>query len=88
MSNGGAGGVVTAEDHGRRGSHHSEERRVLGALFRRHSVSSPRAVELQGGLVYFLYASNERAGGSPFPPSPLDRFKHCEAELQPAQAPA
>lgn len=30
-------GVVTAEDHGRRGSHHGEESRVLGALFRRHS---------------------------------------------------
>lgn len=30
-------GVVTAEDHGRSGSHHSEERRVLGALLRRHS---------------------------------------------------
>lgn len=28
--------VVTAEDHGRRGSHHSEERRVLGALLRGH----------------------------------------------------
>lgn len=30
-------GVVTAEDHGRRGTHHGEERRVLGALLRRHS---------------------------------------------------
>lgn len=32
--------LVTAEDHGRGGSHHGEERRVLGALVRRHSCTS------------------------------------------------
>lgn len=31
--------LVTAEDHGRGGSHHGEERRVLGALVRRHSCT-------------------------------------------------
>lgn len=46
-------GVVTAEDHGRRGSHHSEERRVLGALLGRHSRSFLWAIQLQGGLSSF-----------------------------------
>lgn len=52
MSNEGAG-VVTAEDHGRRGSHHSEERRVLGAVLRRHSCTFLGAIQLQGRVSYF-----------------------------------
>lgn len=52
MSDEGAG-VVTAEDHGRRGSHHSEERRVLGALLRRHSRTFLGAIQLRGRLSSF-----------------------------------
>lgn len=52
MSNEGAG-VVTAEDHGRGGSHHGEERRVLGALLGRHSCTFLGAIQLQGRVSYF-----------------------------------
>lgn len=54
MSDEGAG-VVTAEDHGRRGSHHSEERRVLGAFIRRHSCTFLGAIQLQGRLSFFFF---------------------------------
>lgn len=79
MSDEGAG-VVTAEDHGRRGSHHSEERRVLGALLRRHPRSFLGAIQLQGRLSsssssFFIFRF------SPFLPSALDRLKHWEGAI-------
>lgn len=48
-SDGGAG-LPTAEDHGRRGSHHPEEGRVLGALVRGHSCTFLGVMRLRGRL--------------------------------------
>lgn len=42
--------LLTAEDHGRRGSHHTEEGRVLGALVRRHSCTFLGAMRLRSRL--------------------------------------
>lgn len=55
-------GVVTAEDHGRRGSHHGEERWVLGALLRRHCHCSLRTLKLNGTISSLSYG-----GGFPCP---------------------
>lgn len=41
-------GLLTAEDHGRGGSHHTEEGRILGALVRRHSCTFLGAMRPRG----------------------------------------
>lgn len=77
MSDEGAG-VVTAEDHGRRGSHHSEERRVLRAFIRRHSCTFLGAIQLQGRLsCFFLFFFN-----SPLPTVSFGQVKFAERGRQ------